>query len=128
MRSARTLSIAIVESDDQVGQALGSSLRAAGMTTVIYPSLEIFRAAALPESFDCVVLAARLAGRPEFDLREVAGKSVAPPPILFLTSEDQPSALARALAAGGYGCFCKSGCGEETVEAIRNAVRDAKIS
>ncbi len=122
-RSTRVLSVAIVENDVEVCLALGRLLRAAGMCTVVYPCVEIFLTAALPASFDCVVLDAQLAGTSGFDLHEFLRESGSPP-IFFLTSEEEPSEVARALAAGGYGCFCKSGCGEEVVDAIRRAASD----
>ena len=125
---ARTLSIAIVEDDPNVCQVLGRSLRDAGMTTVVYPSVEIFRTTALPESFDCLVFDALLADLSGLDLHELQGESGSPPPVFLLMSEDESPALAQALAAGGFGCFWKSGCGEEAVEVIRRAVADTKFS
>jgi FixJ family two-component response regulator len=126
-KSTRILSIAIVENDVDVCLALGRLLRAAGMCTVVYPSVEIFLKAALPASFDCLVLDAQLAGTSGFDLHEFLRESGCPPPIFFLTAEEEPTELARALAAGGYGCFCKSGCGEAVVDAIRRAASDSIV-
>jgi DNA-binding response OmpR family regulator len=126
-KSTRILSVAIVESDVDVCLALGRLLRAGGMNTVVYPSKEIFLSAALPASFDCVVLDAQLADMSEFELHEFLRESGSPPPIFFLTLADEPTELARALAAGGYGCFCKTGCGEEVVDAIRRAASDTHV-
>ena len=126
-KSTRILSIAIVENDVEVCLALGRLLRAAGMCTVVYPSVGIFLKAALPASFDCLVLDAQLASTTGFGLHEFLRESGSPPPIFFLTAEDEPTELARALAAGGYGCFCKTGCGEDVVDAIRRAVVYAKV-
>jgi FixJ family two-component response regulator len=126
MTSTHPLSIGIVDDDESVCRSLGRLFRAAGMSTVTYPSAEAFLAVAIPMSFDGLVLDVQLGGMSGIDLQERLRESGPTPPIFFLTAHDDPAGRERAIAAGCRGYFRKTTSGAEVIDAIRRAALEGR--
>ena len=84
-----TLTLAVVDDDDDVRTALSRLLRAMGHTVSLFSSAEDFERETV--AVDCVILDVRLPGASGLDLRErLRGRSVATPVVLITGDGDWP--------------------------------------
>lgn len=96
--------IAIVDDDEPLREALGSVLKAAGFVAVAYPSAEDFLHAANWQSTRCLILDVRLPGMSGIELQRQLQDASSPIPIIFVTAHGDPS-LRDVLMKAGASAF-----------------------
>jgi len=111
--------VAVVDDDERLCRSFGRLLRAAGIQPITYPSAEAFLADRKQPQFDCLVLDVQLGGISGIELAQRLVGDGTPPPFIFITAHDDPTARAQAEAAGCAAFFQKTDSGAEVLEAIR---------
>src|SRR4029079_3220169 len=90
MRATDSLTLAIVDDDDDVRTALSRLLRAMGHRVEVFASAEAFEANTT--TVDCVIVDVRLPGLSGLELRErLRGRAKAPPVVLITGDGDRLS-------------------------------------
>lgn len=82
------MTLAIVDDDEDVRQALARLLRALGHDVRVFGSAEDFEAEAV--AVDCLILDVRLPGLSGPELRERLRSGPVPTPIVFITGDSDP--------------------------------------
>jgi FixJ family two-component response regulator len=121
MSSTKPIYVAVVDDDEKLCQSFGRLLRAAGLQPITYPSAEAFIADTKQPRFDCLVLDVQLGGMSGIELAQQLVVEGTPPPFIFITAHDDPTARAEAEAAGCAAYFRKTDSGAHVLEAIRRA-------
>ncbi|MGH9255792.1 MAG: response regulator transcription factor [Vicinamibacterales bacterium] len=84
------MTLAIVDDDENVRQALARLLRCLGHDVHVFGSAEEFEAETV--AVDCLILDVRLPGLSGLELRERLRGSSTPTPVVFITGESDPKA------------------------------------
>jgi FixJ family two-component response regulator len=84
------MTLAIVDDDEDVRQALARLLRSLGHDVRVFASAEDFGARSL--AVDCLILDVRLPGLSGPELRERLRGSSTPTPVVFITGDSDPKA------------------------------------
>jgi len=85
MRATDSLTLAIVDDDDDVRTALSRLLRAMGHRVEVFASAEAFEADTM--TVDCVIVDVRLPGLSGLELRERLRGRVESPPVVLITGD-----------------------------------------
>jgi FixJ family two-component response regulator len=85
MRATDSLTLAIVDDDDDVRTALSRLLRAMGHRVEVFASAEAFEADTM--TVDCVIVDVRLPGLSGLELRERLRGRVEAPPVVLITGD-----------------------------------------
>lgn len=85
MRGTNSLTLAIVDDDDDVRIALSRLLRAMGHRVEVFASAEAFEADA--SMVDCVIVDVRLPGLSGLELRERLRDRAEAPPVVLITGD-----------------------------------------
>lgn len=99
--------IALIDDDDAMREALRDLLESAGLCGLAFSSAELFLAHAGRAGASCIVLDVRLPGISGLALHRLLVESGNSVPVLFLTSVDDPQARERALRLGAKAYFLK---------------------
>jgi FixJ family two-component response regulator len=118
--------VAVVDDDDSLCRSLSRLLRTAGFQPVSYPSAEAFLEDVKRPRFDCLVLDIQLGGMSGLELSRRLSAVRDATPVIFITAHEEPQMQSEALAGGCGGFFHKNTPGTLIMEAIRNAVRNAR--
>ncbi len=97
MSSAAPMSLAIVDDDDDVRNALHRLLRALGHHVVGFPSAEAFETGAV--DVDCVIVDMRLPGLSGLELRDRLRHRTRPTPVVLVTGDADRVASDLSVAA-----------------------------
>jgi FixJ family two-component response regulator len=116
------LRVAIVDDDASHCRALARLLRVSGMETLTFGSAEEYLAGQSESRIDCLVLDIRLGGMSGFELQSRLSNAGSPPPIVFLTAQEDETTTSRA-ALTGCACIRKTEAGHLLLSAIREAAR-----
>ena len=95
MTPPESLTVAIVDDDDDVRIALSRLLRAIGHEVRLFASAEAFEAETM--TVDCVIADVRLPGLTGLELRNRLRCRKAPTPVVLITGDGDP--LAEAIAS-----------------------------
>ena len=85
MRATDSLTLAIVDDDDDVRTALSRLLRSMGHRVEVFASAEAFEADTM--TVDCVIVDVRLPGLSGLELRERLRGRVEAPPVVLITGD-----------------------------------------
>ena len=111
-------SVAIVDDEESVGQALARFLRVSGLPAQAFGSAEEFLSyTGTPPS--CLVIDVQLGTTTGFELRDcLAERRSAPAPIIFITARDNVAALGPANGTGVFTWLRKPFRGQALVELL----------
>lgn len=115
---ATNSTIAVVDDDGAVREALKGLLRSAGFRVELFSSAEEFLNSGQIEDISCVVLDVRMPGMSGVELQERLNGSRVAIPIIFMTAHGDASVRARALQGGAIDFLQKP----FTDEALLNAL------
>ena len=115
--------IAIVEDDASFRRALGRFLRASGFDAHTFASAEEFLGSAAPESHACLILNIHLPGMSGFELVDHLTTSVPPPPVVFISAQEEYSLRERASRIPNTVYLSKPIAGPVLLEAVRSLLR-----
>jgi FixJ family two-component response regulator len=114
--------IAIVDDDAPLREALGSVMKAAGLAIETFGSAEDFLAAGNRERIACLVLDVRLPGMSGLELQKLLRERASPLPIVFVTGHGDAALRDLALKAGAADFLNKPVRSETLLKAIHAAV------
>jgi two-component system, LuxR family, response regulator FixJ len=114
--------IAIVDDDEPLREALGSVLKAAGITTRTFASAEEFLACRDCEEIACLVLDVRLPGMSGIELQKRLNETLKPLPIIFVTAHGDASLRDSLMRAGARAFLYKPVRSDALLKAIRRAL------
>jgi FixJ family two-component response regulator len=117
-----TISVGIVDDDENLRRSFARLLRAAGMQPFTYASAEAFLTAASRPYFDCLVLDVQLPGITGLKLCEQLSAQGNETAVLFITAYDDADVRKKAYALGCVGYFRKSDSGRDVLNAIKQVV------
>jgi len=120
--TAGTINVAIVDDDASVCRALERLLRASGFAPLTYLSAEAFLQDRSRVIVDCMILDIHLGGMSGFELQKQLAAAGEPPPIIFITADEDPDTPELARQAGCVAYFRKPFPGHKLMETIRSAV------
>lgn len=128
MRSVETtvLLVAIIDDDPSYGRAAARLLRASGMQARTFSSAEEYLEVGRSIPARCLLVDVHLGGMSGFDLQGLLVSVGSPPPVVFISGDDEESIAARA-AEAGCAFVRKSDPGDEVLAAIRRAVEGATL-
>lgn len=123
--NARSVNVAVVDDDSSYCRALERLLRAYGFTPLIYSSAEVFLRDSARPRVDCMILDIHLDGMSGFALQNQLAQAGSPPPIIFITADEEADTPERARQAGCIECLRKPFAGKLLLKAIRRAIAAA---
>lgn len=124
MTPPESLTVAIVDDDDDVRIALSRLLRAIGHEVRLFASAEAFEAETM--TVDCVIADVRLPGLTGLELRNRLRCRKAPTPVVLITGDGDP--LARDIGTGvGTPLLTKPFDADVLTEAIASAMAMAAV-
>ena len=115
-----TINVAVVDDDASVCRALERLLRASGFAALTYSSAEAFLLDR--PRVDCMILDIHLGGMSGFELQKQLAAAGEPPPIIFITADEDPDTPELARQSGCVAYFRKPFPGHQLMETIRSAV------
>ncbi|HTS81735.1 MAG TPA: response regulator [Myxococcaceae bacterium] len=114
--------VAVVDDDASVREALRALLRSAGFRVKLFDSAEEFLRSGQASDVASLVLDVRMSGMSGLDLQEHLAASGAAIPIVFMTAHADATARARALAAGAVAFLEKPFSDDDLLDAIDRAL------
>ena len=127
MSSTKKITVAIVDDDTSLCQAMDRLLRAAGFQAVTYLSGEAFLEDAEHGRADCILLDIQLGGMSGFELQNLLTASGSTTPVIFITAHDDPETSEQARQTNCVAYLRKTDPGDAVLEAIRRAVFREKL-
>ena len=115
---ART--VAIIEDDEDMRQAIHRVLEMEGFQTELFASAETFLDSGAQSRVECLVLDIGLPGMSGIDLHERLLSANCPVPTIFITAHED--VYARRLSERGMDCLAKPFLGETLVNAVARAI------
>jgi FixJ family two-component response regulator len=117
--------IAIVDDDGAVRDALSRLLDSAGLPAEAYASAEEFLASSARARTACLILDVRMPGMDGFGLQRRLAETGWTRPIIFISADADEDVRERALRVGAAGFFIKPFANDPFIEAIEDAMAKA---
>lgn len=124
----RTGTIAIVDDDEDLREALGSVMKAAGLSFRTFASAEEFLACDDCEETACLILDVRLPGMSGIELQRRLADAHSRLPIIFATAHGDPSLRESLMRAGAAAFFYKPVRSDALLKEIHAALKLKKNS
>jgi len=118
--------VAIVDDDEAVREALGDLLMVSGLTCHTFAGAASFLAACTESRFDCLITDIRMPGMTGMELIEHLHEEDAGLPVIVLSSVLDEQARAHALSLGARAWFTKPVSDERLLGAIAAAIADGQ--
>ena len=119
---AETATIAIVDDDQEIRQAITTLVETVGLRAEGFSSAEEFLRSPQAQDSACLLLDVRMPGMSGLELQRQLVAAHCSIPIIFITAYADDHVRARALAAGAV-AFLSKPCGEEELlRAIQTAL------
>jgi FixJ family two-component response regulator len=115
--------ISIVDDDDSLRNSLDNLIRSVGFRTQGFPSAEAFLSSTQARDTACLILDVRMPGMNGLDLQLKIVAANWQIPIIFITSQADDDARARALETGAVDFLYKPFREEELLNAIDAALK-----
>jgi FixJ family two-component response regulator len=119
---SKVQSVAIVDDDIAIREALQDLLKSCGYRTQTFASAEEFLAGCHLGRIGCIILDIKMAGLSGIELQAELVSRGSAPPIIFLTSQFDASVRAAALAAGAIAFLEKPVDDEILLESLKSAM------
>jgi FixJ family two-component response regulator len=118
--------VAIVDDDEAVREALGDLLMVSGLTCHAFAGAASFLAACTACRFDCVITDIRMPGMTGMELIEHLHEAGAGLPVIVLSSVLDEQTRAYALSLGARAWFTKPVSDDQLLGAIAAAIDDSR--
>ena len=112
-------SVAVVDDDSSMRQAIERLLNAAGFSTLTFSSAETFLQSSPAAGAACLVFDIHLPGLSGFELQERLVQTGVVHPVIFISAYDDPDSQSRAAALGAIAYIKKPFQGQRLIAAIR---------
>jgi FixJ family two-component response regulator len=116
-----TITIAVIDDEEQIRRALLRLLRAAGMDARAYASGQEFLSGWRTDPPDCIVLDLQMPDMTGLELLQCLTQLDARIPLLMITAHDEPAMKERCLAAGALAYLRKPLDDRVLIDAINSA-------
>jgi FixJ family two-component response regulator len=120
---AETATVAVVDDDISVREALGSLLRSAGFAVALYESAAELRERGLPDDAGCLILDVRLQGLSGLQVQSELSDASVRVPIVFITGHGDIPMSVRAMKAGAVDFLTKPFRDQDLLDAVTAALR-----
>ena len=111
-------SVYILEDEASVRRALERLLTTAGLSVLVFESVEEIMAADIDTQAACVLADMDLGGTTTLDLPRQLRQADKPVPVIFVTAWDSPEVREKVRLAGGAGYFRKPVDAQALIDAI----------
>lgn len=122
------VSIAIVDDDDPLREALHDLLRSYDYSPSTYSSAEEFLSVGSPKETDCIILDQELPGLSGTDLQERLTSINSATAIVFVSACRDPKVRNHALINGAKHFLSKSDDADDIIQAILSVVSQIELS
>lgn len=122
----KTGTIAIVDDDEALREALGSVMKAAGFSSRTFASAEEFLACDDCEEMACLILDVRLPGMSGIELQRRLANAHSRLPIIFATAHGDTSLRESLMRAGAAAFFYKPVRSDALLKEIHAALKRKK--
>jgi FixJ family two-component response regulator len=116
--SASHACVVVIDDDLQFRESLGRLLRAAGLSSRLFESIEDFLRAELPDGPTCLVLDVRLPGRSGLDFQHELAAASLSLPIVFITGHGDIPMSVRAMKGGAIEFLTKPFRDQDILDAV----------
>jgi FixJ family two-component response regulator len=114
--------IAIVDDDESARRSLGRLVHGFGFQSETFASAESFIAAAVRETFCCLLLDLQLEGMSGLELVRELARRGSRVPIIVITAHSEPDLRQQLLQQGCAAFFHKTDPGAMIIAAVRRAI------
>jgi RNA polymerase sigma factor (sigma-70 family) len=118
----------VVEDDPSIRDAVHSLIQSVGLRAKMFGSAQEFLSSQLPDAPACLVLDVRLPGLSGLDLQRELSKAGIELPIIFITGYGDIPMSVLAMKAGAVEFLTKPFRGQELLDAIRQAIEQARTA
>jgi FixJ family two-component response regulator len=118
--------IAIVDDDEPLREALGSVMKAAGLTTNTFGTAEEFLNSADRRNTACLILDVRLPGMSGVELQKRLAEAKSQVPIIFVTAHGDASLRESVMRAGAAGFLNKPVRSDALLKEIYSALQKTR--
>jgi RNA polymerase sigma factor (sigma-70 family) len=119
--------VAVIDDDPDVRDALGGLLRSVGLRAELFASVREFLAASRPDRPGCLILDVRLPGQSGFDLQEQLAQANLHRPIIFISGHADVPMSVRAMKAGAVEFLTKPVRDQDLLDAIQLAIAKDRV-
>ncbi|MDK1386540.1 response regulator [Sinorhizobium sp. 8-89] len=102
-----SLTVAIVDDDDAIREALDSLVKSCGYTSQVFASAEDFLAHGDREAIGCILLDVKMPGLSGLELQDHLNDQPPKPPIIFMTSYRDEKTRTSAMDGGALAFLAK---------------------
>ena len=127
LKSMAHATVAVVDDDPAIREALRSLLASVGLKTETFGSAQEFLTRAHLEKINCLVLDVRLPGKSGLDLHEALKRRNIHPPVIFITAYADVRTAVRAMKAGAMEYLPKPFGDQELLDAVQPAIERDRI-
>lgn len=124
MTVAKAPTVAVVDDDDAVRDALSNLLSSLGLTVATFASAEAFLASPAGAEAACLIADIQMPGMSGLDLQRHLADSGNPLPVILITAFPREHVRHQAEAAGAFGFFAKPFEGGPMIACIERAIAD----
>lgn len=119
--------VAVVDDDSAVREAVGDLLRSIGLQVEDFGSAKDLLAQLCPERTNCLVMDIRLPQRSGLELYEDLGRAKINLPVVFISGYADVSIAVRAMKAGAVDFLTKPFGEQELLDAVQTAIRRDQV-
>ena len=119
--------VAVIDDDPDIRQALGGLLRSVGLRAELFASVQEFLDAARPDLPGCLVLDVRLPGRSGLDFQEQLAQADMRQPVIFISGHADVPMSVRAMKAGAIEFLTKPVRDQDLLDAIQLAIAKDRV-
>jgi FixJ family two-component response regulator len=119
--------VAVIDDDPDIRQALGGLLRSVGLRAELFASVQEFLDATRPDLPGCLVLDVRLPGRSGLDFQEQLAQADMRQPVIFISGHADVPMSVRAMKAGAIEFLTKPVRDQDLLDAIQLAIAKDRV-
>lgn len=114
--------IAVIDDDDGVREALEGLLTSAGLPSETFASVQAYRERSWPEPPACIILDVWLPGQSGIDFNDELARDGGHPPVIFISGHADVHTSVRAMKAGAVEFLTKPVRHQELLDAVQMAI------
>jgi FixJ family two-component response regulator len=118
--------VAVIDDDPEIREALRGLLRSVGLGVELFGSVQEFLGTARSNLPGCLILDVRLPGRSGLDLQDELAKANIHLPVIFITGHADVPMSVRAMKAGAVEFLTKPVRDQDLLDAIQLAIAKAR--
>ena len=119
--------VAVIDDDPDIRQALGGLLRSVGLRAELFASVQEFLDATRPDLPGCLVLDVKLPGRSGLDFQEQLAQADMRQPVIFISGHADVPMSVRAMKAGAVEFLTKPVRDQDLLDAIQLAIAKDRV-